>query len=409
MILLTGATGLVGSFVARRLLNEGKSLRVLMRPGANRHLLRGVEDQLDWAEGDVLDVLSLEKALAGVTHVVHAAAVVSFVPRDRPDMYRINVEGTANVANACLAAGVGKLLHVSSVAALGRPTRPNPSGPTVITEAAKWEDSPLNSHYAKSKYLAELEVWRGASEGLPVVVVNPSVILGEGDWQRSSTQLFRYAHEEHRFYPAGTLNYVDVLDVAEAIAQLLFSEIQNERFILSAGAVPYREFLEKVARCFGKKPPTQRVPRPATALLWRLEAVRSWLTGSAPLLTRETAQSASRQFFFPNDKIRQALGLEFRPLDETIGRVVAALNHSSSASNFKISFVDRGEGILYQEGERRVTAEINFVQNSFYLFRSSFKYWKDTGHQLSQEESQLIERRLVKFLEKQGKQVNIVE
>lgn len=325
MILLTGATGLVGSFVAKRLVGDGHPVRVLVRPNADRSLLRGLSAHLHWAEGDILDVLSLDSALQGVTHVVHAAAVVSFVPRDRREMYRVNVEGTANVVNACLRAGVRKLLHVSSVAALGRPARPNPTSPTVISENSTWEESPLNSHYAKSKYLAELEVWRGASEGLPVVVVNPSVILGAGDWGRSSTQLFRYAHDEHRFYPEGTLNYVDALDVAEAIVRLLFSDLTEERFVLNAGAVPYREFLEKTARAFGKKPPTVRVPRAATALLWRLEALRSRLTGSAPLLTRETAQSASHSFFFSNQKIRSVLGIEFRSLDETIERVVSAL------------------------------------------------------------------------------------
>lgn len=325
MILLTGATGLVGSFVARRLVRDGHSVRVLARPQSNRGLLAGVESQLDWAEGDILDVLSLEAALDGVTHVVHAAAVVSFVPRDRREMHRVNVEGTANVVNACLRANLRKLLYVSSVAALGRPARPALGSPTVITEEAKWEESPLNSHYAKSKYLAELEVWRGASEGLAVAMVNPTVILGEGDWHRSSTQLFRYAHDEHRFYPEGTLNYVDVLDVAEAVVRLLFSDINGERFILNAAAVPYRQFLEKVARTFGKKPPTQRVPRAATAVLWRLEALRSWLTGRPPLLTRETARSASHHFFYPNEKIRAATGLEFRSLDATVERVVGAL------------------------------------------------------------------------------------
>ncbi len=328
MLLLTGATGLVGSFTLRRLLRENYKIRALVRPGADRSLLAGLETQVDWCEGDVLDVLSLEGALEGVTQVVHAAAVVSFVPKDRRAMYQINVEGTANVVNACLQAGVKKLLFVSSVAALGRSAKVGQRSPLVIDETSKWEDSPLNSHYAKTKYGAELEVWRAASEGLPVVVVNPSVILGEGDWQRSSTQLFKYAYDEHAFYPAGSLNYVDVLDVAEAIFRLLTSEIENERFILNAGSLPYQDFLEKTARAFGKKPPTLRVPGAAAAVLWRLEALRSWLTGKAPLLTRETAQSASHSYFYPNEKIRRAIGLEFRPLAETLARVTASLHAS---------------------------------------------------------------------------------
>lgn len=326
MLLLTGTTGLVGSFTVRRLLGENYNIRALVRPNADRSLLADLENQVDWCEGDVLDVLSLERAMEGVTQVVHAAAVVSFVPKDQRTMYQINVEGTANVVNACLAAGVQKLLYVSSVAALGRPAKTGQTSPVIIDEDTKWEDSPLNSHYAKTKYLAELEVWRAASEGLPVVVVNPSVILGEGNWRRSSTQLFKYAHDEHAFYPAGRLNYVDVLDVAEAIFLLLTSDIENERFVLNAGSLPYGEFLEKTAVAFGKKPPTLRVPGPVAAVLWRLEALRSWLMGKAPLLTRETAQSASHSFFYPNEKIRRAIGLEFRPLDETVGRVTASLH-----------------------------------------------------------------------------------
>ncbi|MBC7892218.1 MAG: NAD-dependent epimerase/dehydratase family protein [Sphingobacteriaceae bacterium] len=326
MLLLTGATGLVGSFTVRRLLQENYKIRALVRPGADRSLLSDVENQVNWCEGDVLDVLSLERALEGVTQVIHAAAVVSFVPKDRRTMYKINVEGTANVVNACLRAGVKKLVYVSSVAALGRSNKPGLAIPQIIDETSKWEDSPLNSHYAKTKYGAELEVWRASSEGLPVVVVNPSVILGEGDWQRSSTQLFKYAYDEHVFYPAGSLNYVDVFDVAEAIFRLLTSEIKNERFVLNAGSLPYRDFLEKTAQAFGKKSPTMRVPGTAAAVLWRLEALRSWLTGKAPLLTRETAQSASHSYFYPNEKIRQAIRLEFRPLAETLSRVTASLH-----------------------------------------------------------------------------------
>lgn len=325
MILLTGATGLVGSFTARRLLESGQKVRALVRPGSDRRLLADVIHRIDWVEGDLLDVLALERALDGVSQVVHAAALVSFVPRDHRLMYQINVEGTINVVNACLQGGVKKLLFVSSVAALGRSAKKTGPDQQIIDEAARWEESPLNSHYAKSKYLAELEVWRGASEGLSVVVVNPSVILGEGDWHRSSTQLFKYAYDEHAFYPEGTINYVDVLDVAEAIVQLLRADVSGERFILNAKSLPYRDFLAKVAQAFGKKPPGIRLPRAATRVLWRLEALRSWLTGRAPLITRETAQSSGHSYVFPNDKIRRTLGLEFRSLDETIARVVRAL------------------------------------------------------------------------------------
>jgi nucleoside-diphosphate-sugar epimerase len=324
MIFLTGANGLIGSFVVRRCLEAGKRIRALRRPDSDLSLLSDVEDRVEWVEGDVLDLPSLERALDGVTHVVHAAALVSFVPRDRARMRQVNVEGTANVVNACLSAGVRRFVHVSSVAALGRPNARRGTGPdvpVVITENQKWEESPMNSAYARSKYEAELEVWRGIAEGLAAVIVNPSVVLGEGDWARSSTALFKYVFDEKPFYSEGTLNYVDARDVAEVIFQLLHSEVSGERFILNAGHTSYRTFFEQAAAALGKRAPGYAINPLIAEVAWRVEAVRSWLTGRSPLVTRETARSAQHHFFYPNDKIRQVLGYEFRGLDETVGRI----------------------------------------------------------------------------------------
>ena len=259
-ILITGATGLVGSATVRRFLADGHRVSVLHRPDSDRSLLQDVVDRIEWIEGDILDVLSLEKALDNIEYVVHAAAVVSFVPRDEAAMVKVNVEGTANVVNVCLHKGIRKLCHVSSVAALGRP---NPrtiesDTPVFIDETQRWEDSPNNSAYAKTKYLAELEVWRGISEGLPAVIVNPSLILGEGDWQKSSTQLFRYVYDGKPFYTEGTVNYVDVRDIAEALYRLVNSDIEGERFILSAGSASYYELFEVIAMGFGKRPASIR-------------------------------------------------------------------------------------------------------------------------------------------------------
>ncbi len=322
-ILITGATGLVGSAAAQRFLADGHTVVALHRADSDRSLIRDPEGLIAWREGDILDILTLEKALTDVDYVVHAAAVVSFAPRDEAAMDKVNVEGTANVVNACLKKGIRKLCHVSSVAALGRPDPKliDSHTTTVIDETQRWTDSPNNSAYAKSKYLAEVEVWRGIAEGLSAVIVNPSLILGEGDWQKSSTQLFKYVFDGKPFYTEGTVNYVDVRDIAEAVYRLTLSDIENERFVLSAGTATYQELFKAIADGFGKRAPHIKVGSGLAGIIWRVEAVRSWLTGSRPLITRDTARSASHHYEFSNAKIRQALSFDFQTLDKTVQRV----------------------------------------------------------------------------------------
>ena len=184
-----------------------------------------------------------------------------------------------------------------------------------------WTPANRNSTYGHSKYLGELEVWRGKAEGLPIVIVNPSVILGESDWTKSSTQLFKYAYDEHRFYSDGNMNYVDVKDVIEAIYQLTTSDTEGERFILNGGTVSYREFFQKVAHLFNKKPPVKKVSPILTEIIWRVEAVRSFFTGKAPLITKETAKNSLMKFAYKNDRIREAINFKFTDFDETIKRV----------------------------------------------------------------------------------------
>ncbi|MBE9460384.1 NAD-dependent epimerase/dehydratase family protein [Dyadobacter subterraneus] len=326
-ILITGATGLVGSAVARLFLKENHTVLALFRTGSDRSLLADVENKVEWVEGDVLDIGSLEKAIEDVDFVIHTAAVVSFVPRDRKMMYKVNMEGTANVVNVCLQNKVKKLCHVSSIAALGRPdSRKITSGEDfIIDEEQRWEDSPENSEYAKSKHLAELEVWRGIAEGLNAVIVNPTLILGEGDWAKSSTQIFRYVHNEKPFYTEGIANYVDVLDVAQVVYKLIFSDISGERFLLNAGSISYKSLFFNIADSMGKKRPSFKVGSGLAAVIWRVEAVRTWLMGTKPLITKETAQSSARRFRYNSDKIQKAIGFEFQPIEKTIARVCESL------------------------------------------------------------------------------------
>ncbi len=329
MILVTGANGLVGAAIVRCLLKNNQAVRALKRSNSDISSLADVETQIEWVEGDVLDISSLETAMIGISLVVHTAAMVFFSPKQRSQMYKVNVEGTANVVNVCMAMDVKKLAFVSSIAAIGRPdvSHVDIQKAININEEQKWEDSPLNSHYAKSKYQAELEVWRGIAEGLPAVIVNPSIILGEGDWTRSSTQLFKYVYDQNKFYTQGLVNYVDVLDVASITVQLLLSDIENERFILNAGTTTYKDLFEQIAQGFNQKAPSIGISPFMSEIIWRIEAIRSFFTGKNPLITRETAKSARTRFEYESDKIQKKINFSFIPLSQTIKRVTDSIKN----------------------------------------------------------------------------------
>src|SRR5688572_18826845 len=309
MVVVTGATGLVGSFLVEELLKQGHQVKAISR----RSFSSPDPGVLEWLQGDLLDPLFLAESFAGATHVFHCAGLVSYAPQDKVLLQQINVDGTANVVNTCLELGNIKLCYVSSIAAVE-----NEKNKTEADENAKWDLNAEHSGYAESKYQAELEVWRGISEGLSAVIVNPSIVLGPGNWNESSTRLFRYVFEEKPFYTAGTANFVDVRDVVDAMLKLTFSEVQGERFILNGGQLTYEDFFGAVADCFGKKAPGIKVGAGLANVLWRLEHVRSLLTGKRPLITRDTARIAGRKHTYNNNKVKKVLTCEFRPLPETI-------------------------------------------------------------------------------------------
>jgi dihydroflavonol-4-reductase len=235
------------------------------------------------------------------------------------------------LVNTCLKANVKRLCYVSSVAAIGRPVAKvspaaGPRKEIMVNEEAKWENSPYNSQYAKTKYWAELEVWRGIAEGLNAVIVNPSVVLGVGNWYRSSARIFKYIWEEKPFYTAGMVNYVDARDVAEIIFLLTNSDVSAKRFILNAGNITYQALFNQIADCFHKRRPFLRVGSSLAKLMWRLEWIRSRATGRAPLITRETAQSANAFFRFDNGKICRELNFRFRSIEDTVSWCCAGIS-----------------------------------------------------------------------------------
>ncbi|RMG67560.1 MAG: NAD-dependent epimerase/dehydratase family protein, partial [Bacteroidetes bacterium] len=256
MILVTGATGFLGRFVVDELLSNGRSVRVLVRDAANRTLPWG--EGVEVIDGDILDVMALAQAMEGVEAVIHAAAMVSFQKKDRERVRQVNEEGTARVVDACLAAGVRRLVHVSSIGAVGR----SPKG-EAITEQTPWQPEQAQSTYAKSKRRAEMEVYRGIAEGLDAVMVNPGLILGPGDWTQGTPRIFATVAGGLRFRNHGTNGLVGAADVARACHLLLDAEVPaGERYILVAANQDYGQFLGSIAEALGKRPPRWVIPRP---------------------------------------------------------------------------------------------------------------------------------------------------
>lgn len=312
MIAVTGANGLLGSFIVRKLHETQTPFVALKRKSSDLSLLSDLKG-ISWRDADVLDPLSLQEAFADVSGVIHTAAIVSFNPREAKKVMQINVEGTMNVVNTCLDRGIKRLLHVSSVSALGRQ-----KDQAVIDETNVWKDNSITSTYGESKYKAELEVFRGHEEGLSTVLVNPSAILTQGDWEKSSAKLFKYVWDEKPFYTDGSFNYVDVRDVADIIHTIYHSAIEGERFILSAGSINFKDFFDKVASHLGKKGPYIKVSKPALQAIAAVESMRCFLFRSEPLITKETARFANAFFRYDNQKVTSKLGYQFLPLAATL-------------------------------------------------------------------------------------------
>jgi len=312
MIAITGANGLLGSHLLKRLAKENVPVIGIKKPGSEINHLNSLTN-IEWREADVLDNESLAEALKGATTVIHAAGLVSFNPRKRNTLIEVNRSGTRNVVNACLDLKIDHLIHVSSVAAIGRQR-----GIHHINEESKWVDGNLNTDYAKSKYLAELEVWRAHEEGLKVVVINPSVILAPPDQTKSSAQLFHYVMKEKLFYTDGQLSFVDVRDVVELIWHMHSKKIHGERFIANGGHTTFKNMLSQIAARLQKRPPSIKMPSTLLSILALAEELRCSILGSDPLITRQSTKLAKELFYYSNEKASSKFNFEFRNLENTL-------------------------------------------------------------------------------------------
>ncbi len=328
MILVTGGTGLVGSHLLYFLLQENEQIRALYRKNSN---LEGVKkifslytdnieqnfQRIQWVEADLIDIPALDIAFVGVSRVYHCAAYINFDPAKYTSLKKINVEGTANIVNFCIANKIEKICYVSSVATFGKTI-----GEKLISETSYWNPAEKNSVYAIAKYGAEMEVWRGTQEGLDAVILNPGIILGVSPHQEGSNQLIEIAAKGRSYYPSGGIGVVDVRDVVKAMLLLMHSTIKNEQYILVGENISYKNLLGQIAVLLGKKPPTTKLPKSIVLFLSNLDWFRSKLFGSKRKLVKANARSMYKKSYYNTSKIKEELNFEFTELEDTLKSII---------------------------------------------------------------------------------------
>jgi len=327
MILVTGATGLLGGHLTAALLLQGRKVRAMYR---NKEKITCTKEILsyytpdpekyfsaiEWVQGDVTDVFSLEDAMNGVEEVYHCAGLVSFHESDAKLLHKINGEGTANVVNVALEKGIKKFCHVSSVATLQVQANKK-----YIDELSVWKTASGNSSYAISKYRGEFEAWRGLSEGMNVVVVNPSLVMGAGCWGQSSGELITRAYKWMPFYTDGITGYVDVKDVAACMIKLMDENKFGERYILNAENVSFFSVISELRKNFGKSPVRLKAGAFIMNLARYLDAIVSMLVGKRRMITKDIITSALAHNYYDNSKICRELNYVFSPINKTLSEV----------------------------------------------------------------------------------------
>lgn len=319
MILVTGATGFLGAELVKQLTDQNISVRAIRRSSSKIPALLENNKLVAWHIADINEPENLADAFEGITKVYHCAATISFDPKDKAKLLKINIEGTANIVNLCLENNV-RLLHVSSIAALGYPKKDE-----LISEKHFWDYDPKAHNYAISKYQGEMEVWRGIAEGLDAVIVNPAVIIGKNAGFNGSGAIFKLVKDGLKFYTDGATGIVDVEDVAKCMILLMESSITDERYTLSADNLHYKDFFAQIAKGFGIKAPSTEAKPWMLGIAWRAAKLASLFTGKPAALTKDAARSSFNLSYYTNQKITDAFNFKFKPLNQSIAEVCDAL------------------------------------------------------------------------------------
>jgi dihydroflavonol-4-reductase len=322
MNLVTGATGLVGSHMLYELIKNGEDAIALYRTTRKKRKVREVFSiysgdnlelykKIQWIKGDVTDFHLLNKSFNGIKHVYHCAGMISFNPADRDEMFRINIEGTANVVKAAIKNGVSKICHVSTTG-FYEGKKNNIDEETVVLPKEN------ENEYELSKYYAEMEVWKGIAGGLNAIIVNPAIIVGPPIWDNGSSEFFSRIWSNMPFYVNGSAGFIDVRDVAKAMRLLMESDVYNERYILVSENKKYKEFFDLIAENLDKKKPNVQASKTLVNLLYYADYVLSKILKKEPLLHKGVINSIDKEKRYSNHKIIRSLGIDFVPLEESV-------------------------------------------------------------------------------------------
>ncbi|MBT8319627.1 MAG: NAD-dependent epimerase/dehydratase family protein, partial [Gramella sp.] len=284
MILVTGGTGLVGAHLLFELAQDNERLKAIARPTSDLQTVRKIFSyyttqaeakdllkKIEWITADINDVPALEKAFLDVEYVYHCAALISFDPADEKKLRKINIEGTANIVNLCIAHQVKKLCYVSSVAAIGSPVKK-----VEINETAPWNPEENHSDYAISKYGAEIEAWRGTQEGVDTVIVNPGIVIGPGFWDSGSGKIFRRIDNGLNYHFPKVSGFVGVIDVVKCMVQLMNSPVKNQNYILVSENLSFERIFKSIADYLNKPKPSNQLKKWMIALGWFFQKIGSW-------------------------------------------------------------------------------------------------------------------------------------
>lgn len=325
MNLITGGTGLVGAHLLLFLLEKEEQVRALYRSeqrlDKTRKLFEFYQKQelfslIDWVKADITDTTSLDKAFEGITQVYHCAAYISLSSSSK-EMYKTNIEGTANIVNFCIDYKVKKLCYVSSIATIGIPQAPN----YIATEETEWNPNADHTDYAISKYGGETEVFRGSQEGIEVVVVNPGIILGPEFWDSESARFFEEINKGMLFYTKGSTGFVAVTDVVRAMYVLMNSNVNMEKYILVGKNIIFEDFFNQIASAIKAKKPSIYAKPWMTKLASQIDFVISKLFFRQRIFTSSMSKAAHATYLYSSEKIERELNFEFTDINEYIEQV----------------------------------------------------------------------------------------